>query len=123
FDYSAVPALLLRNIEGKVFAIPILEQDLTNLKTLFDPDTNELTSPKVVARVIEALDGRLEAILIAEVRDREYIVKMILRKRISRMDKEVEIRAADAIARSVLTGAPIYVSEKVLREVGVDYSE
>lgn len=122
-ESGAVPALLLRSIEGKIFAIPILEQDLTNLKSLFENKTNELTLPKIVARVIEALNGKLEAILITELRNEEYVVKMVLRERISGMDREVEIRPADAIALSILTGAPIYVSDTVLENVGVDYSE
>lgn len=122
-DTASVPAVLLRNIEGKIFAIPIQEEDLANLEDISKRGTNEYTLAKIVARVIEVLDGKLEAILITELRNGDYVVKMVLRERISGMHKEVEIKPADAISLSLLTGAPIYVSDIVLKAVGVEYSK
>lgn len=78
------------------------------------PLTHELTH-----RVLDALNGTLTQVVIADFRDKTYYANLELR---SKEGKEmvVDARPSDALALALRTGAPIYVTEAVLAEAGID---
>ncbi len=74
------------------------------------PLTHEL-----LASVIEALHGELERIVIHDLRDHTFYAKLVIRQNGALL--EVDSRPSDAIAVGVAADTPIYVAERVLREV------
>jgi len=69
----------------------------------------------LLASVIESLNGQLEKIIINDLRHHTFYAKLIIRQNGQLI--EVDSRPSDAIALGIATEVPIYVDEKVLREV------
>src|SRR3990172_1857183 len=65
--------------------------------------------------VIKILGGRLERIIVTELRDKTFFAKLIIMRNGASVD--VDSRPSDAVALAVLNDAPIFVEEKVLDEV------
>ncbi len=74
------------------------------------PQTHEL-----LASVIEHLDGKIDHILINDLRDSTFYARLYVQQG----DKMLEIdsRPSDAIALGVATDVPIFVEDHVLEEV------
>lgn len=68
----------------------------------------------LLASVIEGLGGRLEKIVIDDLRDHTFFAKLHVVRNGDRI--EVDSRPSDAIALGVATDVPIYVAEAVLNE-------
>ena len=75
------------------------------------PPTHEL-----LASVIEQLGGKVEKVVINDLRDRTFFALLHIRQG----DKVVQVdsRPSDAIALGIGYGVPIFVDEKVLEAVG-----
>jgi bifunctional DNase/RNase len=65
--------------------------------------------------VIEQLGGQLEKIVINDLRDHTFFSQLIIRQEGKLL--EIDSRPSDAIALGVAGDVPIYVEEKVLKEV------
>ena len=65
----------------------------------------------LLANVIEALGGRLEKILINDLRDHVFYAKIHLN--VNGRSIEIDSRPSDAIAVSVASSVPIFVAEHV----------
>jgi len=107
----------------RVFAIPISESEMMILQMVLESKANPLTLPRILCQVVDSLGGNIEAVLIHDLRGEDYGVKMALREGIQGEVKEVEVRPADAIAISHITGAPIYAANDILEKVSVDASK
>jgi bifunctional DNase/RNase len=70
----------------------------------------------LLENVIRGLDATLDRININDLKDRTFFASLVLRRNGKKV--EVDSRPSDAIALAVLMKAPIYVDEKVLRDVG-----
>lgn len=71
----------------------------------------------LIGRVIENLDHSLLRIVITELKDNTFFAVLVLGKNDSEEESPVDCRPSDAIALAVQTGAPIFVSKKVLDAV------
>jgi bifunctional DNase/RNase len=69
----------------------------------------------LLASVIEHLNGKLEKIVITELREHTFYAKLVIQQ--DGREVEVDSRPSDAIALGVASETPIYVSEQVLGEV------
>lgn len=67
----------------------------------------------LLKNVINNLSGTVTEILIDSLRENTFYAKIILE--ISTLTNEIDARPSDAIALAVRTGAPIYVSEEVMK--------
>jgi len=74
------------------------------------PLTHEL-----LASIIEELGGEMEKIVINDLREHTFFAQLLIRQN-GRMI-EVDSRPSDAIALGVANDIPIYVDDRVLREV------
>lgn len=70
----------------------------------------------LLASVIEHLGGRLERIVIDDLRDHTFFAKLHVVRNGERI--EIDSRPSDAIALGVATDVPIFVAESVLNEAG-----
>ena len=69
----------------------------------------------LLAEVIEALRGKLEKIIIDDLRDSTFIAKLVIRRGAERI--KVDSRPSDAIALGAAFDTPIFVAEHVLEQV------
>jgi hypothetical protein len=108
-------ALLLKEVYGSrrlpiiigSFEAQSIALEIENIKPP-RPLTHDL-----LANVIENLGGTVVEVIIDELRDNTFFAKIKLE--ISTMTNEIDSRPSDAIALAVRTGAPIFVSEEVMR--------
>lgn len=69
----------------------------------------------LLARVIESLQGELEKIVINDLKDHTFYAKLFIRHNGEVI--EVDSRPSDALALGVASETPVFVSDRVLREV------
>jgi bifunctional DNase/RNase len=92
-----------------IFEAVAIDRNLKGKKTP-RPMTHDL-----LENVIRGLDATLDRIHINDLKERTFFASLILKRNGKRV--EVDSRPSDAIALAVLMKAPIYVEEKVLRDV------
>ncbi len=113
-------AIYLREVGG-VRTFPILigqfEAQIINRRLLEEPPFRPMTH-QLLKTVIETLGGRVEEIVISEMREHTYYA--ILKVRVGDKVHEIDCRPSDAVAVAVHHSPvlPIYVAEAVLNEVG-----
>lgn len=111
-DYQFIE---LREVDGErrlpivigVFEAAAIERRLKGID-IRRPQTHDL-----LAQTIEAMGGRLERILINDLRDDTYFARLIIRCD-STHTVDVDSRPSDAIALGIANNVPIYVEEHVL---------
>lgn len=69
----------------------------------------------LLLRIIEQMQGRLEEVVINDLRDHTFYAKLVIRRNGEMI--EVDSRPSDAIALGAGTDTPIFVEESVLNEV------
>lgn len=117
---SNQPIVLLREIDGERFlpiwigaveatAIAFAQQGVVPARPL----THDL-----MRDVVSALDHRLEAVRITELRDGVFYAVLAFDG-----GTEVSARPSDAIALALRTGTPIYGADDVLTEAGITVPE
>ena len=74
------------------------------------PQTHEL-----LASVIEHMGGRIERVIINDLKDHTFYARLLVRQDGKVLD--IDSRPSDAIALGVATEVPIYVEDHVLDEV------
>lgn len=107
----------LREIDGeRIFPIVIglneaaaIERRLMG-QTPPRPQTHEL-----LATVIEAMGGKIERVVINDLRDHTFYARLLIRQDQELLD--IDSRPSDAIALGVATDVPIFVEPHVLEEV------
>lgn len=114
-------AIYLKEIGGtRTFPILIgqFEAQIINRRLLeeipFRPMTHQL-----LKNIVEELGGRIEEVVITEMKDHTYYA--VLKVRTGERVLEVDCRPSDAVALAVHHSPmlPIFVSEQVLNEIGV----
>lgn len=112
--------IVLKEVEGKrAFPIVIgiwealaIDRNIKGKKTP-RPMTHDL-----LENVIQGLDGKLEKVVVSDLKERTFYARLVLRRNGSTV--EIDSRPSDAIALAVQMKAPIWVDEKVLDEVMPD---
>ncbi len=108
-------ALLLKEIYG-VRRLPIIIGQFEAQSIALEMEGIKPPRPlthDLMKNVIENLGGTISEVIINELRENTFYAKIILE--ISSMTNEIDSRPSDAIALAVRTGAPLYVSEDVMK--------
>lgn len=108
-------ALLLKEIYG-VRRLPIIIGQFEAQSIALEMEGIKPPRPlthDLMKNVIENLGGTISEVIINELRENTFYAKIILE--ISSMTNEIDSRPSDAIALAVRTGAPLYVSEEVMK--------
>ena len=88
--------------------------------TAIDRSVKEIETPRplthdLLGSVIKQLGGRLERILVSDLRDSTFFAKLVIARNGESI--EVDSRPSDAIALAVHEKAPIFVDEEVVEAV------
>ena len=108
-------ALLLKEIYG-VRRLPIIIGSFEAQSIALEMEGIKPPRPlthDLLKNVIENLGGNVTEIIIDELRDNTFFAKVKLE--ISSMTNDIDSRPSDAIALAVRTGAPLFVSEDVMK--------
>ena len=110
------PVVILKDIEGKRF-LPILigPFEATSIALALEgaPVPRPL-SHDLMKTLLEALDARLEQIVIHDIRESTFFAKLIVRT--NGELQEIDARPSDGIALALRMQAPIFVSDKIVLE-------
>ncbi len=116
------PVLLLRETTGENRLIPIFiggpEAHAIDL-ALGEAQPPRPMTHDLFVTVIETLDAQLQQVTITEVREGTFYAEMTL-KRTTGDSVMISARPSDAVALASRVGAPIFASEDLVDEVGVD---
>jgi bifunctional DNase/RNase len=117
------PIVLLREVGGQRF-LPIWIGANEATAIAFALEGVEPQRPlthDLLRLAIEALDSRVDRVVVTELRDGIYYADLV----VVRDDSEVTVssRPSDAIALAARTGSPIFVFPSVLEEAGVEIRE
>lgn len=108
-------ALLLKEVYG-VRRLPIIIGSFEAQSIALEMEGIKPPRPlthDLLKNVIENLGGNVLEVIIDELRDNTFYAKV--RLEISSMTNDIDSRPSDAIALAVRTGAPLYVSEEVMK--------
>ncbi|MBV8246293.1 MAG: bifunctional nuclease family protein [Candidatus Eremiobacteraeota bacterium] len=110
------PVVILKDVEGKRF-LPILigPFEATSIALALEgaPVPRPL-SHDLMKTLLEALDARLEQIVIHDIRESTFFAKLIVRT--NGELQEIDARPSDGIALALRMQAPIFVSDKIVLE-------
>jgi bifunctional DNase/RNase len=120
---SKMPVVILTDVDEKFFLpiwIGVYEADAI-LIALEDIETPRPMPHELIDNIFNTLNIKVDRILINEIKDNTFFAKIHL----IRDEKEYEIdsRPSDSIAIALRTGAPIFVTEKVMTEATVTDKE
>ena len=116
-ETSEEQVIVLKEVEGaRAFPIVIGIWEALSI----DRNIKEKKSPRpmthdLIDSVIKKLDAKLDRIIINDLKDRTFYATLVLRMNGKKV--EVDSRPSDAIALAVLSKAPIYVEEKVIKNL------
>ncbi len=107
----------LREINGeRVFPIVIgLHEAAAIERRLMGQQPPRPQTHELLASVIEEMGGKVERVVINDLRDHTFYARLYVRQGNQLLD--IDSRPSDAIALGVATEVPIYVEEHVLDEV------
>ena len=110
------PVVILKNMDGTHY-LPILigpfEATAIALALEGAPVPRPL-SHDLMRSIIETLDGRLEQVIIHDIKDSTFFAKLLIRT--DGELQEVDSRPSDGIALALRMQAPIYVTDKIVLE-------
>lgn len=72
----------------------------------------------LIVNILDALDADLQYIYINDLAENTFFATLVVE--VAGAEVEIDARPSDAIAVAVRTGVPIYVSENVLAEAGIE---
>ncbi|MEX0777991.1 MAG: bifunctional nuclease family protein [Phycisphaeraceae bacterium] len=107
----------LREVGGeRVFPIVIgLNEAMAVERRLMGQEPPRPYTHELMASIIEALDARIERIVINDLKDHTFYARLILKRNGETVD--IDSRPSDAIALGVANEVPIFVEDHVLDEV------
>jgi bifunctional DNase/RNase len=110
------PVVILKDLDGSHY-LPILigpfEATAIALALEGAPVPRPL-SHDLMRNMLETLGGRLEQVIIHDIRESTFFAKLLVR--IGDRMEEIDARPSDGIALALRTQTPIYVSDKIVLE-------
>lgn len=116
---SGIPVVLLREHDTPHRLLPIFvggAEAAAIALAMSGQTTPRPLTHDVMATIVEALDGRVDAAEVSELRDGSFLAQLALTGPGGQL--RLDTRPSDAIALAVRLNAPVYVSEQVLDEAG-----
>jgi len=115
-DGSPTQSIVLRETSGDRI-IPIFigyNEAIAIDRKLKDVAVPRPLTHDLLQSVIERMGGKLERVVLNDLRDGTYYALLIIQKDGQRV--EVDARPSDAIALAVRTGAPVFAEEAVIQK-------
>lgn len=115
-DHSASSPVIVLSPENSDRVLPIwighfeayaIAMELSNFQ-MKRPQTHDL-----LARVISALDGKVEKVEITELKDRTFYAKIYIT--VNGETREIDARPSDSIALALKANVPIYAAEDLFQ--------
>jgi len=116
---SGAAALVLREHEAPNRLLPIAVGQADASSIAIAASGTRLPRPMthdLLASVVDALDGHLDAVEVTELHDGAFLANLTLSGPAGQ--RRIDTRPSDAIALAVRLQAPLFVSEEVLDEAG-----
>jgi len=115
------PIVLLKVEEGNRY-LPIWIGHPEAAAILMKLQENEMPRPMthdLLANIIDGLAGRVERVLVTELRENTFYAQLHLVQ--NEQEFEIDSRPSDAIALAVRTDAPIYASDNLIEQNGIEF--
>ena len=116
---SGAAALVLREHDAPNRLLPIVVGQADASSIALAANGTQLPRPMthdLMASVVDALDGRLDAVEVTELHDGAFLANLALSGPAG--EQRIDTRPSDAIALAVRLHAPLFVAEAVLDEAG-----
>ena len=116
---SGAAALVLREHDAPNRLLPIVVGQADASSIALAANGTRLPRPMthdLMASVVDALDGRLDAVEVTELHDGAFLANLTLSGPAG--EQRIDTRPSDAIALAVRLHAPLFVAEAVLDEAG-----
>jgi bifunctional DNase/RNase len=116
---GSTPIVFLENKDEKVLPIFIGAAEAFSIQTAMEnlPYPRPLTHDLLVS-IIEGLDTKIERVMIDDLDNGVFYARLIIKQ--NGGEHEFDARPSDSIALAIRTRAPVYVSEAVMENAGVD---
>lgn len=107
----------LRELDGKrLLPIPIgLHEAAAIERRVMGQDPPRPQTHELLSNIIEAMGGKLEEVLISDLKDHTFFARVHIRQGEHLLD--IDSRPSDALALGAASDVPIYAAEHVLDEV------
>lgn len=108
------PVVILKDLEGKRH-LPILIGPFEATAIALALEGTQVPRPlshDLMKSIIEALDARVERIVIDDIKENTFYAKVVLQHAGEAL--EIDARPSDSIALALRTNAPIFVSEQII---------
>jgi hypothetical protein len=119
---GVTPVVFLENDREEVLPIYIGAAEAFSIQTALEqvPYPRPLTHDLLV-NILEGLNSKIERVLIDDLSEGVFFARLIVRS--NGNEFEFDARPSDSIALAVRTGAPVYVSDKVMETASVSKEE
>lgn len=119
-ETSEEQIVVLREVGGtRAFPIVIgIWEALSIDRNIKEKKTPRPMTHDLIDSVIKKLDAKLDRIIINDLKDRTFYATLVLRMNGKKV--EIDSRPSDAIALAVLSKAPIYVEERVIKNLSTE---
>ncbi|HEV3156161.1 MAG TPA: bifunctional nuclease family protein [Candidatus Baltobacteraceae bacterium] len=110
------PVVILKDLEGTRY-LPILIGPFEATAIALALEGTQVPRPlshDLMRSLLEALDAKLEEIVIHDIHDSTFFAKLVIRTKGETI--EIDARPSDGIALALRTNAPIFVSDKIVLE-------
>jgi bifunctional DNase/RNase len=124
FDVASKQPIVLLKVEGENRFLPIWIGHPEAAAILMKLQNAELPRPMthdLLAATIERLSARVTSISVTELRDNTFFA--VIRLDTGEGEVQLDSRPSDAIALAVRTGAPIFVSTRLLSANGIEFEQ
>ncbi len=110
------PVVILKDLEGRRY-LPILIGPFEATAIALALEGTQVPRPlshDLMRMMLEALQAKLEQIVIHDIKDSTFFAKLVVRT--NGETQEIDARPSDGIALALRMQAPIYVSDKIALE-------
>ena len=110
------PVVILKDLEGRRY-LPILIGPFEATAIALALEGTQVQRPlshDLMRMMLEALQAKLEQIVIHDIKDSTFFAKLVVRT--NGETQEIDARPSDGIALALRMQAPIYVSDKIALE-------
>jgi len=110
------PVVILKDLEGRRY-LPILIGPFEATAIALALEGTQVPRPlshDLMRMMLEALQAKLEQIVIHDIKDSTFFAKLVVRR--NGETQEIDARPSDGIALALRMQAPIYVSDKIALE-------
>ncbi|MFQ6105686.1 MAG: bifunctional nuclease family protein [Candidatus Hydrothermarchaeaceae archaeon] len=116
---GATPIVFLENAESKILPIYIGASEAFSIQTALEnlPYPRPLTHDLIIS-MLKRLESEINMIIIDELSEGIFFARIIVEK--NGEEYEFDARPSDSLALAIRSGAPVYVSNEIMKTASVD---